>query len=231
MNHRIQQLLSSVRRRSRTYDIFNMDEILKAIAEELPQPGFIAPALGVVGGAWLPCDGSQYLTTDYPELFEAIGYRYGGQNDVFNVPDTANLILMGDGNIVEAGSTAGSGSVTLTQANLPSHTHQITDPGHGHAFTGDPHGHGVADPGHDHATTAGAEELCDPPQGAGSVSVSSFAPAGVTGSSPTGVTINNATATGTVEQSVTGITAEPTGGGAAFPIIPPVLGVKFAIKI
>lgn len=36
---------------------------------------------------WLLCDGAEYDTSDYPNLFEAIGYTYGGSGDKFNVPD------------------------------------------------------------------------------------------------------------------------------------------------
>ena len=33
------------------------------------------------------------------------------------------------------GTTGGSATTTLITANLPSHTHSITDPGHSHSYT------------------------------------------------------------------------------------------------
>lgn len=47
-----------------------------------------------VGALWhtylkysIKCDGAEYLTSEYPELFEVIGYTYGGSGDYFRVPN------------------------------------------------------------------------------------------------------------------------------------------------
>jgi microcystin-dependent protein len=44
---------------------------------------------------FLLCDGSPYLTTDYPLLFNAIGYAYGGSGLNFNVPSFASRFPIG----------------------------------------------------------------------------------------------------------------------------------------
>jgi microcystin-dependent protein len=43
----------------------------------------------------LLCNGASYLVADYPALFAAIGYSYGGAGLNFNVPDTRNVFLRG----------------------------------------------------------------------------------------------------------------------------------------
>lgn len=51
--------------------------------------GIVIPYLGsgVPSGGWFLCNGGQLSKTAYPELFSVIGYDYGGEGDVFNLPD------------------------------------------------------------------------------------------------------------------------------------------------
>jgi len=44
---------------------------------------------------WLKCDGSSLEITQYPELFSALGYRYGGSGQKFNIPDLRGEFLRG----------------------------------------------------------------------------------------------------------------------------------------
>lgn len=71
--------------------------------------GMIAPFAGTVDkipAGWLLCDGSEFKTTDYPELFDAIGQSWGGRQEVegetvtnyFNVPDFRAMFLRGANN-------------------------------------------------------------------------------------------------------------------------------------
>jgi len=43
---------------------------------------------------WLLCDGSEYFITEYPELFDVVGYAYGTSTatDRFRVPDMWNIL-------------------------------------------------------------------------------------------------------------------------------------------
>ncbi len=36
---------------------------------------------------WMACDGRSLPVQQYPELFNVLGYRYGGKDEVFNIPD------------------------------------------------------------------------------------------------------------------------------------------------
>ena len=40
-----------------------------------------------IPAGYLSCNGGSYLATDYPNLFNAIGYTYGGSGSSFNVPN------------------------------------------------------------------------------------------------------------------------------------------------
>jgi microcystin-dependent protein len=55
---------------------------------------------------FLLCDGSSYATADYPDLFNIIGYTYGGSDDNFNVPNFESYIPIG------ANSTSVNGNPT-----------------------------------------------------------------------------------------------------------------------
>lgn len=62
--------------------------------------GTILPYCGenlyFLDASWLPCDGSSYARTDYPELAEALGSAYGSTDPQhFNVPDLRGLFLRG----------------------------------------------------------------------------------------------------------------------------------------
>lgn len=40
---------------------------------------------------YLLCDGLAYKVAEFPDLFDAIGYDYGGNGDFFNVPSLSSL--------------------------------------------------------------------------------------------------------------------------------------------
>ena len=48
-----------------------------------------------LGTEWLICDGTSYLTANFPELFAYLGYAYGGAGANFNVPDLRGEFLRG----------------------------------------------------------------------------------------------------------------------------------------
>ena len=62
--------------------------------------GMVVPFAGTANKVpphWLPCDGSEYNASEYPNLFEVIGYKYGGSGSKFKVPDYRECTLVGAG--------------------------------------------------------------------------------------------------------------------------------------
>jgi microcystin-dependent protein len=87
-------------------------------------------AINVPNG-WFNCDGTRLNTNDYPDLFDAIGYTYGGIDTSFNLPDIRGRVPIGAGTGVgltahNLGTTGGEESHTLTTSEMPSHSHSLT---------------------------------------------------------------------------------------------------------
>lgn len=86
--------------------------------------GNFAPA------GWAFCDGSPLPISEYEALFQLIGTTYGGDGqDTFALPDLRGRVPVhiGSGpgltNVVQ-GETFGVEQLTLTSAQIPSHTHE-----------------------------------------------------------------------------------------------------------
>ena len=43
---------------------------------------------------WLPCDGRELGKTDFPELFNLLGYKYGGSGTIFKLPELNNTSIV-----------------------------------------------------------------------------------------------------------------------------------------
>ncbi|TXH45948.1 MAG: tail fiber protein [Desulfurellales bacterium] len=186
--------------------------------------------LATWGGAaaptgWLLCDGGSYTIAQQPDLFNAIGYTYGGSGNLFNVPDCRNKLLIGAGSLVALGQTAGASTVQLSTNNLPAHSHGVTDAGHTHDFMETAHTHAVTDPGHSH-TKGAANTVAAAAAGAVAVVNAQAATAAAT----TGLTVNGAVTGGTIDVATTGIQIGNTGGGQAVNILNPVVAVTMIIK-
>jgi len=92
------------------------------------QIGFIAPYAGSsVPTGWLACDGSSLLRSSYPTLFTAIGTTYGAVDGThFNLPDCRNRMVIGAGSTYSLAATGGAASKTLSVAEMPAHTHDVS---------------------------------------------------------------------------------------------------------
>lgn len=89
----------------------------------------VATAAINIPAGWLECNGQAVSRDTCADLFDAIGTTYGEGNgtSTFNVPDLKGRIPVGqDAAQTEfdvLGETGGEKAVTLTEAQLPSHTH------------------------------------------------------------------------------------------------------------
>jgi microcystin-dependent protein len=94
---------------------------------------------GIIPTGYLVCDGSNVSRTTYADLFKAIGTVFGNGDGstTFGLPDLKGKVVVGAGagpgltNRV-LGVTGGSETHTLTLEQMPSHNHDINDPGHNH---------------------------------------------------------------------------------------------------
>lgn len=194
---------------------------------------------------WLICDGSSLDTTTYATLFAAIGYTYGGSGANFNLPNLQDRFGLGASATHALAATGGEATHLLTAAEIPAHTHPITDHTHTHTVNQTPHGHGdpghthgVNDPGHAHDSEwfvsnqfgVGNFSPNNPSRGTAGLNTSTN-PTGVSiQAAATGIQANNANVS--LAAAATGITATNanTGGGAAHNNVPPFLAINFIIR-
>ena len=74
----------------------------------------------------LLCDGSSLERDSYPELFAAIGVKFGAEDsEHFNVPNLGGRCLIGANSDHLLGSTGGEETHQLTPSELPAHTHSF----------------------------------------------------------------------------------------------------------
>lgn len=108
---------------------------------------------------WAECDGSAVSRTGtYTTLFGVLGTTYGSGDGstTFNLPDFRGHFLSGlpaTGRALATRYGASGNSVTITESNLPSHTHSLST---GSISSADAHTHSIS---HDHAaatTNAGS---------------------------------------------------------------------------
>jgi microcystin-dependent protein len=105
---------------------------------------------------FLKCDGSLYSTTQYQQLFNIIGYSYGGSGASFAVPNFTSVFPIGGNgsnsagvatsNFVSGNNQSGATNTYSVSSNfggattavpplftqVPAHSHNINDPGHTH---------------------------------------------------------------------------------------------------
>lgn len=164
---------------------------------------------------WLLCAGQSLSRTDFSDLFAAIGTTYGAPSgSTFNIPDLRGRTVAGrdmdQGGFVDRltapdsrtlGAAGGAQDVTLTEAQMPAHTHTVS----GSTNSAGDHTHAIP--------SAGGGS------GGNRVVVEVSAPAGST---------NTGTA-GAHTHTLAG-TADSKGGGTAHPNVQPTIILNKIIK-
>ena len=178
---------------------------------------------------WLYCDGSAISRTSFSNLFEIIGTRYGvgDGSTTFNLPDYRSKFPYGTATSSSSVTSGGSATITLSTAQLPSHTHAINPITS--SFNG-AHGHGISDPGHAHsvsnavAFTTGTGTSVYVPTSGISVGSSALSPTAL-------VSITSVTVIPTVDHAhtISGTTAAE-GSGNSIVILPPYQTIHFIIR-
>lgn len=96
--------------------------------DDLIPVGVILPFAGTVApSGWALCHGGTLPKADYPELFAMVEYSYGGEGDVFGVPDMRTRVPVGydvrNPPFNTLGAKGGAKEVALTVRQLPVHSH------------------------------------------------------------------------------------------------------------
>jgi len=112
--------------------------------------GEIKMVMNEIPNNYLLCDGASISTTDYPDLFNLIGYTYGGSGNTFNLPNFESKFPIGanssnsnfnpTSNFAYGNNTTGATNTqtasytidTLLLQTISPHTHDINDPTHSH---------------------------------------------------------------------------------------------------
>lgn len=113
-------------------------------------PGMIQTFGGASAPAgWLVCDGSSVSINNYPFLFSAIKYAWGGSGPNFNLPDLRGMFVRGTGtNSLYPSAVGGAVGVTGYQPDIYlNHSHSVTDPGHFHSLANQLSSGGASIPG------------------------------------------------------------------------------------
>lgn len=159
---------------------------------------------------WAETDGRLMPISQYNALFSLLGSTYGGDGrTTFALPDLRSRVVVGMGqgaglSPIQQGQTGGVEMVTITQSNMPNHTHTATTT----ATT-------VLNASNESATEQSPED-----------GILAEASGNTYGSTTVDATLRNDAAATTVSTTIA-----PTGGGQPVSIVQPFIGMKFCIAI
>jgi microcystin-dependent protein len=75
---------------------------------------------------WMFCDGQLLSIDENGDLFSLLGTTYGGDGETtFALPDLRGRVPIHQGNSYALGQSGGAETVTLTENQLPAHSHSL----------------------------------------------------------------------------------------------------------
>jgi microcystin-dependent protein len=221
---------------SRNRDYFDLNAHQRPMVGDTKTSALTIDHLG-----WLVCDGRLLDVSTWQFLFKAVGYSFGSNvsGTQFKLPDPAGRVVgfVGNNGSVDAsgnplttramGSNAGNENHTLTVAQMPTHNHGITDPGHSHTGTTNSSSTGITlnDPTHTHGYVQPPNNNHENATSLTNSANNSGVLAGTTSASSTGITLTDPTHTHafTTGSSLTGVTTNNNGSSNAHNNMQPTL--------
>jgi microcystin-dependent protein len=173
---------------------------------------------------WAFCQGQALQINTNQALYSLIGITYGGDAQTyFNLPNLSGRFPLGtSAGKVALGQTGGAENVTLSQAQMPLHTHSL-DETVGVTFKN------LAIPA---TTTTSTTEGSATPGATMILGPLSTAHATLYSSASNNTTLKPVDATGNLSATQVNRTPiAPTGGTASVPVLNPYLGVQFIICV
>lgn len=187
---------------------------------------------------WLLCNGAAVSRTTYADLFGVISTTFGtgDGSTTFNLPDLRDRFPVGAGTTYSPNDQGGLASVTLTSAQMPSHTH--TGPSHTHSVD-PPQTNTNSDSSHTHG--AGTYQVLNYADVVSDAEVGGVSERmrltgadldkAVTGTSGAGSAHNHAVNIASFNSGSAGTGATgSTGSGNSHENRPPYIGLNFIIK-
>ncbi len=118
-------------------------QVAASLPTVVPTGTIFAFAGGRAPDGYLWCNGSTVSKATFSVLYAAIGDAFGRATtlDGFVLPDLRGRVAVGSGNGTSltprrVGESVGTETHTISQQEMPSHAHGISDPGHGHSTSG-----------------------------------------------------------------------------------------------
>ena len=75
--------------------VVGQNTTIPSISGGMPPGCIMSFGMSTPPSGWLVCNGASYSTSSYQELYNAIGYTWGGSGGSFNVPDLRGEFLRG----------------------------------------------------------------------------------------------------------------------------------------